>query len=124
MGSVNSAELESNVAGSPSTSTHVIVRSLLLSFSPTPLRTFAHAASASRQDSIEFAAIAMFPCVFALKRELNARSAIAVPGAVSSAASTTPQTKPRTTRFVHGSWKHRKMPNPKAMADHNAGRPG
>jgi hypothetical protein len=71
------------------------------------LRTFAHTGNASSQDSSEFAAIAMSPCVFALKRALNARSAEAVAGAASSAASASPQTNLRTGAFVHCSAKGR-----------------
>jgi len=57
-------------------------------------------ASASRQNSIEFAAIAMSPCVFELKRPLNARSADAVQGAASGAPSASPQKNLRTGAFV------------------------
>ena len=83
--------------GSPSASSHVIVRSLLLSPVARPVAHVRARGQRVQAGLHEFAAIAISPCVFVLKRALNARSADAVPGSTRQTASTATQMTLRTT---------------------------
>src|SRR5262249_42463958 len=99
VGSDRSAELESNVDGSPSTSTHVIVcLSLLLlgDGAPDASRVGPQLGEPLMHDSSEFAAIVMSPCVTTLKRGNGPRGRSAEAPGTTARSTTEPSSTRRT----------------------------